>query len=158
MTRKNHPAPGNAVPACSPFTARLAPTAVIPFRQAIELWPIEVALGGTIEGPPPLRVACVTIGGHFLACLALDLLFEQTWNFQASYIADLHTTMALAPREDVRLELKTSQRKVLQQSVVDSVESLQSSEATTVDKDTLNVTRSSAITKGWHVDGSGSFS
>src|SRR4029078_8699932 len=122
-----------------------------PFRQAVELTPIEVALGGTIEGPPPLRIACVMITGDFLACLALDLMFEQSWNFQASFIADLHTTMALAPREEVKLELRTSQRKWLQQSVVDSAESLNSTEATTVDKDTLNVTRSSALTKGWHV-------
>jgi hypothetical protein len=154
------PEPAKDVPACEPFTARSAPTAVIPFRRAVELHRLGVSIGDPIEGQEPLELSCVRVAfpDGVIASLALDLQLAQQWSFQSTYIADLQTTLALAPREEVRLELRTTQRKLLQQSVVDSVEELQSSEATVVDKETMNVARASAATKSWHVDGSGSFS
>jgi hypothetical protein len=154
------PEPAKLVPECAAFTARTAPTAVLPFRRAVELVPIDIFIGDPIEGQPPLEISCVRVAfpRGVVAVLALDLLFEQCWNFQASFVSDLQTTLALAPREEVKLELRTTQRKLLQQSVIDSVEETRSSEATIVDKETVNVARSSSATKNWHVDGNGSFS
>lgn len=154
------PESAKLAPECSPFSARTAPTAMIPFRQAVELVPLGVSIGDPIENQDQLEFACVAIAfpKGLVASLALDLLFEQRWNFQASFIADLQTTVALAPREEVKLELRTTQRKSLQQSVIDSVEEVHSSEATIVDKETINVARASSATQNWHVDGNGSFS
>lgn len=151
---------GQPVPECAPFVARTAPTARIPFRRAVELVPLGVSIGDPVEHQEQLELSCVKVASPagVVALLALDLLFEQRWDFQSALVADLQTTIALAPREDVRLEIRTTQRKSLQQSVVDSVEESHSSEATIVDKETVNVARASSATKGWHVDGNGSFS
>ncbi len=65
--------------------------------------------------------------------------------------------MSLAPSEQLTLEFQQSQRRVLEQSKVDSAEEMDSIESTTVDKEAFNATRSSSKTENWHVDGSGSF-
>ena len=151
---------GRTVPECAPFEARVAPSAVLPFRQAVELLRLGVGLGDPIEGLPTLELACVQVArpDGIRVSLALDLAFAQVWLFEQALIADLHSTFSLAPLEAIRLELKVTQRKSLQQSVVDSVEEIQATESTVVDKEVLNVARSSSHTNNWNVDGSGSFS
>ncbi|BCG01789.1 hypothetical protein PPGU19_063570 (plasmid) [Paraburkholderia sp. PGU19] len=67
-------------------------------------------------------------------------------------LGDLASTMALAPGEKVTFEFQSSQRKVLEQSTMDSTESLSSIESTTADKEAINIARSSTETQGWHVD------
>jgi hypothetical protein len=148
------------LPECAPFEVRTAPTAVIPFRQAVELMPIGVSIGDPIEGQSVLELACVQVASPngLRVSLALDLVLEQVWLFQEALVSDLHSTLSLSPMEEIRLELKATQRKLLQQTVLDEVEEIQSSESTIVDKEVLNVARSSSQTNNWNVDGSGSFS
>jgi hypothetical protein len=83
----------------------------------------------------------------------LDARFSQIWNLTALTIGDLASTMSLAPREQLTIEVQTSQRKVLDQNSLDSTEAISSSESTTSDKEAVNVARASSKTEGWHVDG-----
>ena len=88
----------------------------------------------------------------------LDARFSQVWNLVELTIGDLASTMSLAPSEQLTIEIQTSQRKVLDQSTLDSTEAVSSSESTTSDKEAVNVARSSSKTEGWHVDGTGTVS
>jgi hypothetical protein len=145
------------VPECAPVQRRVGPTAVITFRQAIELQPLQVNLGDPVEGIPFLEFGCVVVQG-LRASLAVDLIFDQVWEFQESVVADLQVVFSLAPSEEITLELRNTQRKVMQQSVLDSVEEIESLEATLVDKEIVNVNRSSSRTDNWSVSGNGSVS
>src|SRR5512146_1272387 len=143
----------NLVPECAPFTTRAAPMTTVPFRQAVQLASIKMGFDDQ------LRIGCVLVPpGGLEPSIALDLRFEQTWAFKEAMVGDLHSTLALAPREHVQLEIRNTQRKVLEQDTIDEVENLSSSEATTADKDTVNVARSSSTNNNWHIDGEGSFS
>ncbi|GFE84184.1 hypothetical protein GCM10011487_61840 [Steroidobacter agaridevorans] len=93
-------------------------------------------------------------GIHF----GLDARFSQVWNLSNVTVGDLATTLALAPQEQLTIELVTSQRKVLDQTALDSTESLTTAESTTSDKEAVNVARSASKTEGWHVDGTASVS
>jgi len=88
----------------------------------------------------------------------LDARFRQTWNLTDLTIGDLASTMSLAPREQLTIEIQTSQRKVLDQSTLDSTEAMSTSESTASDKEAVNVARASSKTEGWHVDATGTVS
>jgi hypothetical protein len=87
------------------------------------------------------------------AFFGLDARFSQVWNLTDLTIGDLASTMSLAPREQVTIEVQTSLRKVLDQTTLDSTEAISSAESTTSDKEAVNVARASSKTEGWHVDG-----
>lgn len=89
------------------------------------------------------------------AFLAFDVLLDQTWNLTALTLGDLSSIIALAPGEQLTHEFQTSQRKVLEQSTMDSTDSVNSTESTTSDKESVNVTRGPSKTQGWHVDTTG---
>jgi hypothetical protein len=127
------------------------PFFVVPFRRALLLSPLPF---GEF---PSWSLACVRVDSLF-AYMALDLRFEQLWNLYRLSLGDLSSTMTLAPSEDLTLEFRSTQRRLLDQDTVDSAEALTSNESTTVDKEVVNVARSSARTQNWHVDGGGSFS
>ena len=66
--------------------------------------------------------------------------------------------MSLAPSEQLTLEFQTSQRRFLEQTRVDSVEEMTSTESITGRQRSPKFARSSSKTRNWHIDGTGSFS
>ncbi|MEK7248681.1 MAG: hypothetical protein AAB092_09450, partial [Chloroflexota bacterium] len=90
--------------------------------------------------------------------VGFDLRFEQTLNLIKVKIGDLSSTMALAPAETLTLELQSTQRRVLDQTTVDSAEVQDQTESTTLDKEVVSTARMSSRNNSWHVDGGGSFS
>lgn len=142
---------------CSPPNTRTAPAFELSYRRPI----ILVEAGDFITSPsalyaslPPVILMSgvnYSLAGIFFA---LDSRFSQIWNLTDVTIGDLGTTIALAPQEQLTVEVLTSQRKVLDQSTMDSTDSVTSTESTTSDKEAINVARSSSKTEGWHIDGS----
>jgi hypothetical protein len=175
------PAAVNAAPvtqlgACASPDARANPQFVIYFRRPLALtqvaeYPVVAAaiaaaggkskgaaLGGTVQSSVDTPVlACVAVLDMVVE-LGLDARYLQTWNLTGLSIGDLASTMGLAPLEQLTLEFQSTQRKVMDRSVVDSAESMDSSESTTSDKEAVNVTRSTVKTEGWHIDATGSVS
>jgi hypothetical protein len=90
--------------------------------------------------------------------VAVLLRLEQVWSLRELCIGDLSTTFGLAPSEVLTLEVITSQRRLLDQTTVDSREELNSTENTTLDKEVMNVAHSSSKTEKWGVNGNASFS
>lgn len=151
--------PPESFPPCAPPDVRTPPSFVVPYRRSILIDPISVLVGDPIEGIPTLGIACVPVGLNGLRMNGgVSLTLEQRWNLIRTALGDLASTIALAPAEALTLEFVQSQRKVLEETTVDSVESLRSEESTTMDKEVVDVARASSRTQSWHVDGSGSFS
>jgi hypothetical protein len=150
--------PGEGFPACEPPDIRTPPSFVVPYRRSILIDAIPVFVGDPVEGIPLIDMACVAVrrdGVELTASFPVTL--TQRWNLVRTALGDLASIMALAPGEDVTLEVTQSQRKVLDEPTVDSVESRRSEESTTMDEVVVDVARSSARTQYWHVDGSGSY-
>ena len=146
-------AQGGPLPACAVPDVRTPPQFILDFRRPLQLkvirrWPdVDV-------GPVDLKIGCVTVtSGHI--DMALDPLFQQTWELQRLSIGDLTSTMGLAPGEKLTLEFQTTKRKVLDQESIDSVETMTSTESTTSDNEAVDIARSSTKTQGWHVDTTG---
>ncbi len=146
------PKAAQATAECATFDARVAPVARLHYRQAVELAPLLKGLFEQHpqrgEGFPTLSCTGIRTDGIQVS-LALDLLFEQSWQYQSISIADLQTTISLAPGEELTLEFRTSQRKTLEQTTLDSVEQIDSLESTTTDKDIVNVARSASRSNNW---------
>jgi len=111
----------------------------------------------TVPTDPESSTDCISPGddtptSSVTAYVAIDATFLQTWNLVNVTIGDLATTMSLAPGEQLTIEFQSSQRKTLEESTLDSNESLRSTESTTSDKEAINIARSSSATQGWHVD------
>lgn len=102
-------------------------------------------------------IACTPILSGVIS-IGADLRYNQTWRFRELRVGDISSSMALAPGETVTLNIKKTQRIQLNQTTVESSESLDSFESSLVDKDVLNVTRSTTRTQQWHVDGNASLS
>ena len=148
---------------CDPPATRDAAEACIEFRRPLTLAPLPFRPPSKKElthGRMLLKFAqCVPVDmAHVHAALALDLIFDQCWHFQDLIIDRLAATLALAPGEVVRMSVRTSQRKVLSRSTVDEVEQAESTEATIVDRDVINITRSSSQTNNWEVSTNSSVS
>lgn len=135
--------------ACKAPDTRTGPQFVLPFRRPLWLCTVPTSA----QQPTLTCVQVKPVNPIF----AIDLRFEQTWNLTDLTIGDLSSTMSLAPFEQLTLEFQQSQRRLLEQSKVDSADEMTSNESTTVDKDALNVARSSSQSENWRVDGSGSF-
>jgi hypothetical protein len=143
--------PPASFPACSGPDLRVAPQFVIPIRRPIVLKDLT-----DISPPdnPQVSISCVAALG-LQAQLGFDTRFEQTWDLSKLSIGDLSSTIGLAPGEKLTLEFQTSQRKVMDRSVMDSSENIESSESVTSDKEAINVTRATSKTQNWHVDTTG---
>jgi hypothetical protein len=112
-----------------------------------------------LDSSPQLQLACVGVPeGKVKAWRAYDVRFTQTWSLQQLALGDLSSTIALAPSEQLTLEFQNSQRRVLEQSTIDSAETQDQTESTTIDKEVMSVARSSSHNHSWHVDGTGSYS
>ncbi|NUO52340.1 MAG: hypothetical protein HOV80_26105 [Polyangiaceae bacterium] len=83
---------------------------------------------------------------------AADLRFLQLWQLVGTHIGDLGSVVALAPGEETSLNIKKTQRTSFTRSVVDSSESMTSKESTQIDKDVMNVARSTTKANQWRVD------
>lgn len=94
----------------------------------------------------------------FTLGFGLNFFFNQNWLLRNVAIGDFSSSITLAPSEKLTLEFQNTQRKLLEQSVLDSTEQLQSDESTSIDKDVMNVVRDSTKTKNWSVNANGSFS
>ncbi|MFD2741152.1 hypothetical protein ACFSUD_16350 [Sulfitobacter aestuarii] len=131
------------------------PEAVIPFRRPLPLTRIE------FRAPEPeeqdftaASSGCFRLRSAKMSVMtALDLEFEQRWWFRAHRRAALATTVSLAPGEQLRLTIETSQRKHFEQKTLDEVEENDTTESTIVDRDVINITRSSTRSKNWTVNG-----
>jgi hypothetical protein len=152
---------------CTPPSSRSGPSFALALRRPILFQPPPLL---TPDELGQLQIACTPILGPappaangepkppvpaLTPFFGLDATFAQTWNLTAVTIGDLASTMALAPGERLTLEFQSSQRKVLEQSTLESTESLSSTESTTADKEAINIARSSSQTEGWHVDTTG---
>ena len=138
---------------CKPLTLDGSPEFVLPFRRPIILTNLrtyDAAVDDALSTP----LAALVVS-RCRVDLGLDPHFEQTWTLTALHIGDLASTMSLAPSEQLTLEFQQSQRKLLDQTVVDSNESIDSSESTTSDKEAINVARATTKSSGWHVDVTG---
>ncbi len=100
------------------------------------------------------KVETASIG----AKLSLNLYFEQRWFFQELLIGDLMSSLALAPLEKINLFLQRTQRKHFDQNTLDSTEELESFDSTLIDKDVVNITRSTSKSESWGIDGQASLS
>jgi hypothetical protein len=150
----SRPHPAVAFPSCQPPADRTPPSFVVPYRQSILIDPIPVS---DVAGVP-LKLGSVAVGDRGVELNAgVSVTLEQRFNLVGVALGDLASVMALAPAEDLTLEFTQSQRKVLDSTTVDSVESLQSDESTTLDKEVMDVARASSRTQNWHVDASGSY-
>jgi len=143
--------PPASFPACAGPDLRVAPQFVIPIRRPLVLKDLA-----DISPPndPKISISCVAALG-LQAQLGFDTRFEQTWDLAKLTIGDLSSTIGLAPGEKLTLEFQTSQRKVMDRSVMDSSENIESSESVTADKEAINVTRATSKTQNWHVDTTG---
>ncbi len=155
--------PAEAFPACSPPEMSTPPHFTLPYRRALLTAPIPTSFSAPgdpdISGPAYPRLGCVYIVVEEPAVyFSHDHRFEQTWNLIQQEIGDLASTMSLAPSEQLTLEFLNTQRKVLDQTMLDSTEELTSTESTTIDKSVVDVARSSTKTEKWHVDGGGRLS
>lgn len=140
---------------CEMLTDRHAPEYQFDFRLPFEL--VRLLDLPLPNFNPPLSVSCVPILAGRLS-IAVDLRYAQIWAFQRLCIADLASSIALAPSEKLTLTIKKTQRTQLTESTLQSSESLDSTESSIVDKDVLNIQRSTANTMQWRVDGSASVS
>ena len=145
---------------CETLVSRVAPEYQFELRLPFELQrlldlPLTVPAG---QPPPPVvEVACVRVLAGRLSIVA-DLRYTQTWAFQRLHLADISASISLAPREKLTLSIRKTQRTQLTETTLRSSDSLDESESTIVDKDVLNVQRSTAHTQQWRVDGSASLS
>lgn len=98
-----------------------------------------------------LLLACSRIDDAALI-LAHDVRYVQRWNLQKVGIADVSSVIALAPGERTTVKIKQTQRTTLTTSDMESSENLQSFDNTQIDKDILNVAKSTTRTNQWRVD------
>jgi hypothetical protein len=154
------PQPPGVLPACGTPDARTTPEFRMPFRHPLLLAKVLELNPSSPPASPPLPVpqlACAVVSS-LDASVIFDPRFEQVWTLQKLAIGDLASTLSLSPLERLVTEIKTSQRTTFERSAVESSESLESSEATLHDTETVNVARSNTTTTNWHVDGQGSVS
>jgi hypothetical protein len=146
-------------PACSAPETRTAPQFILPYRRPWTFYPLYIKRLDDVRRPN-LEFACVKTENpkEFQVYLGYDLRFEQIWNLLGLKIGDLSSTISLAPSERLTIEILNSQRKVLEQTTIDSTEEIISTESSQLDKEVINVARSSSRNNNWRVDGNGSFS
>ena len=146
------------LPECAPPDTRVPPQFLVFFRRHVPITPpLLVAPEG--DESPPLQLACVGMDpSSVVVSDAYDVRLVQTWTLQKLALGDLSSTIALAPGEELTLEFQVSQRRVLEQDTIDSAETQDQTESTTIDKEVMSVARSASHNHSWHVDGSGSFS
>jgi len=126
--RKQTPTePSDAVlPPCAAPDLRTNPQFVVPLRRPILLLSLGdiVALAnlGIDVTPLPVPTLSCVQPKRIIGSIALDERFEQKWELDHVSIGDLSSTIGLAPREQLTLEFQTSQRKLMDRSVVDSAD------------------------------------
>lgn len=146
---------------CAPVNARVSPQFKVTHERAVYGEELPISIGDDIEpGFPQMRVGCikVTIPNGISVFLGLLLLMEQIWDLQDVAVGDLSYATSLVPGEQLTIQMQNTQRRVMEKTTLDQSEEMTSEESTTVDKEALNVTRSSTKTEKWHVNGSGRIS
>jgi hypothetical protein len=103
------------LPICSPSDTLVSPQFVVPFRRFLPAGELKLALP---EGG--FNLACTRLGIDVTA--GLDLRFDQAWTLSQLAVGDLSSTIVLAPLEQLTLEMQNTQRRVLEQTPVDSAE------------------------------------
>lgn len=104
-----------------------------------------------------LKVACTPLDSVGLNYVA-DLRFAQTWRLIETSIGDISSVVALAPGEQTTLSIKKTQRTAFTRQEVESSESMSNIENTQIDKDVLNVAKSTTKANQWRVDSTASIS
>ncbi len=100
------------------------------------------------------KLAAASVSQHQIAAplrfeFGAMLKYEQRWFYEDLLISDVVSSLSLAPTETITLRIKKSQRNKITQNTLDSSEELNSVENRVIDKDVLNVARSSAKTENW---------
>src|SRR5215217_1742881 len=153
---------------CEAVQLAPGPEHTVPFRQFLPL--VDLAL--STPSPPDLGGFVLSLGCFALpatspeapsaepttANLGFGLSYHQRWHFREQRISSPTTALSLAPGETLSVTLRNTQRKQLTQDTLDQVEQTESLESTIVDKDVLNVSRSSSKTNNWTVSGDASYS
>lgn len=150
----------NALVSCIPPGPISDPEAVLVFRRPVPIEPVRFFVPEPGErGGIPDQIGCLGLFSAGVdAVLAIDLLYEQRWCFQNLFINAIATTITLAPNETLRLTIRNSQRKLLDQSNIDEVERSETTESLIVDREVINITRSSSNTENWNISGNASVS
>lgn len=138
------------------------PEEVIKFRKEMLLAELELSRGeDDVVGPadqakPIIDISCLPLSANNINInLTVDIEHEQRWYFREHVVPSPATAISLAPAETLRISIRNTQRKKLDQRTVDEVEELESTESSIVDKDVLNVARTSSQTNGWSVSANG---
>jgi hypothetical protein len=151
VVMQDDPQPAIAMPQCQGPGRRSAPEYDFIFRRPLEL------IDFSLQIPADFTIACVRVVGARLS-LGADFRYRQRWSLRHLLIGDLASSIALAPGETLTLTIKKTQRTQFSENTVQSSESLNSFESSVVDKDVLNVARSTSNTQQWHVDGNANLS
>lgn len=101
-----------------------------------------------INNKPKLGTNQITEGGLYYI---KSFIYKQRWNFLNSEIGDLASTLALAPGEKVQISVKNIQKSSIHRDFVESNESTSSYDQTSLDKDIINVTKTSTKSSSWNV-------
>ncbi|ODR80589.1 hypothetical protein BG842_03980 [Haladaptatus sp. W1] len=104
-----------------------------------------------------VTIACLPVD-DFTLFFGLDLQYDQQWILKETSLGDLSSVLSLAPAETLTLVIKKTLRTKLEENTLKSTESMESFENSIVDKEVMNVTRTSARSKQWGVTGTGSIS
>ena len=141
---------------CAPPTVATGPEHTVHIREALPVAELTTNLGDPVEGQSVLMFACAPLSS-VLTELNIDLIYEQRWYLREQLLTSLSGVIPLAPLETVRFTVISTQRKQLTQTTLDETEDTRSAESTFVDRDVLNVTRSTSQTKNWTLSGNASF-
>jgi hypothetical protein len=150
----------NALLSCEPPQATSDPEATLVFRRPLPLQPVTFAAPEPGEGNgSAFQIGCVNLFSAGVdASLAIDLLYEQRWCFKSHIVSALATTISLAPTEILHVTIHNTQRKLFDRTNLKEVEQSESTESTIVDRDIVNITRSSTTTNNWSVSGNSTVS
>ncbi|WPS86360.1 hypothetical protein SMD22_17860 [Brevibacillus halotolerans] len=144
---------------CAPISDSVDPQYKVTHERGVYAQELPVLIGDGID-LQQLSIGCIraTNPHGISAFFGLLLLMEQVWDLKNVAVSDLSYTTSLAPSEQLTIQMQNTQRRIMEKNTLDQAEEMTSEESTTVDKEALNVTRSSTKTEKWHVNGNGRIS
>ncbi len=147
MSENQNPVGTQAV-ICDPLKPVLiSENANVEFHKLLPVHEFEVSLS------QPWELGGAEVQGSGLNIYAaLDLVYEQQWQFRELELGDIDTTLSLAPQEELVVKVKRTQREFLKRTHIDQRESINSLENSIQDRDVVAVTRSSAKQFNWSVN------
>jgi hypothetical protein len=129
---------------------------LITYRDLVSILPVSEGEFPTYGFDAQMFFGCASIEATLYA--AIDIRYDQQWNFQSLHLSDVATLISLAPKETLTVRIKHTQKRRLESATAQSSDSEESADTSEVHKDVMNVVTSAAHTENWKVDGNGNFS